>query len=31
VVHSAGHPGAFRGFAYLPALTPTGVTAGDLQ
>jgi hypothetical protein len=31
VVHSAGHPGAFRGFAYLPALTPAGVSAADLQ
>ena len=31
VVHSAGHSGAFRGFAYLPALIPTGVSAADLQ
>lgn len=31
VVHSAGHPGAFRGFAYLPAQIPAGVSAADLQ
>ncbi len=31
VVHSAGHPGAFWGLAYLPARIPVGVSAADLH
>lgn len=30
VVHSAGHPGAFFGFAYLPQQLPAGFTADAL-
>lgn len=31
VVQSAGRVRAFRGFAYVPALMPSGLTAEDLQ
>lgn len=31
VVHSGGHPGAFWGLAYLPNLSPAGVSAADLH
>jgi hypothetical protein len=31
VVHSAGHPGGFWGFAYLPAMQPADFSLGDLK
>ncbi len=31
VVRSGGHPGAFRGLAYLPELVPAGFTGQDLR
>ena len=31
VVHSAGHPGAFFGYAYLPQQTPAGFSPDALQ
>jgi hypothetical protein len=31
IVHSAGHPGAFWGFAYLPQQTPSGFSSSDLK
>lgn len=31
VVRSAGHPGAFWGFAYLPQALPSGFSVDDLQ
>ena len=31
IVQSAGHPGAFRGVAYLPKLAPSGFSPKDLE
>jgi hypothetical protein len=31
IVRGGGHPGAFWGLAYLPGLTPGGVSAADLH
>ena len=31
IVHSRGHPGAFRGQALLPALAPSGFSLSDLN
>ena len=31
VVRTSGHPGAFRGLAYLPQLVPAGFTGQDLR
>jgi hypothetical protein len=31
MVQSAGHPGAFSGFAYLPQMAPAGFSTSDLK
>jgi hypothetical protein len=31
IVHSAGHPGAFWGFAFIPALTPAGFSMDEFK
>ena len=31
VVNIAGHPGSFRGQAFVPSMLPTGVAAGDIR